>query len=225
MQVKKDDIKEKILNSARREFLKHGYDGASLRVIAEKEELTKGAIYSYFKNKDSLFCELAAEAINYITASFEEDDFYDNLLDDSFTPLEQTIQYFRSCTQAVLDNYSSFKLLLFCAAGSSLQNYKEEIVEIYTKNFYKLCSLINHSELLYEGFFSAMTIHSLASVYVSLLEEIVLNGPNRKEVNVYVEQLATFMNAGYKSLFLHQQVKLDTLDDTNDSQYKKGEIS
>ena len=37
MQIKKDDIKEKLISSARREFLDHGYAKASLSVLLLKK--------------------------------------------------------------------------------------------------------------------------------------------------------------------------------------------
>ena len=47
LQIKKDKVREKILSSAYEEFSEFGYSGASLRRIAEKENMTKGVIYSY----------------------------------------------------------------------------------------------------------------------------------------------------------------------------------
>ena len=55
MQVPKDEVRERILRSATDEFFEHGYKNASLRLIAEKAEITIGNIYSYFKNKEDLF--------------------------------------------------------------------------------------------------------------------------------------------------------------------------
>ena len=206
MQVKKEDIKEKIINSARREFLEHGYVEASLRVIAEKGGLTKGAVYSYFENKDALFCELTAPAISFIKSEFEHDKCYyaskkkDALLDS----YEVTIQGFRSCAQAVLDNHESFKLLLFCSAGSSLQNYKERIIQLYAQNFHKLLQFFTKTESYHEGVINEMFVHTLATTYVSFLEEIVLHEPERKEVDDYVEQMAIFVHSGIEKLYFYQ---------------------
>ncbi len=61
MQVKKKEVKDKILASAKSEFLKHGYEGASLRTIAKNLGLSKGVIYSYFDNKEDIFIELVKE--------------------------------------------------------------------------------------------------------------------------------------------------------------------
>lgn len=206
MQVKKEDIREKIISSAREEFLKHGYVEASLRVIAEKAGLTKGAVYSYFENKDALFCELTTPAISFIESEFQHDNcHYDFKTKDAlFDSYEVTIQGFRSCSQAVLDNHKSFKLLLFCSAGSSLENYKETIIQLYAQNFYKVCSFFTKTESYHKGVINEMFIHTLATTYVSFLEEIVLHEPERKEVDDYVEQMAIFVHSGIEKLYFRQ---------------------
>ena len=206
MQVKKENIKEKIIRSARREFLEHGYVEASLRVIAEKEGLTKGAVYSYFENKDALFCELTAPARSFIESEFQHEQCYyaSKAKDALFDSYEANIQKFKSYAQAVLDNHESFKLLLFCAAGSSLQNYKERIIQLYTQNFYKLLSFFTKTESCHAGVINEMFIHTLATTYVSFLEEIVVHEPERKEVDDYVEQMAIFVHSGFEKLYFHQ---------------------
>lgn len=205
MQVKKENIKEKIMNSARKEFLKHGYVKASLRVIAEKEGLTKGAVYSYFKNKDTLFYELAAPAVNFIEGELQYDDcYYGSEVKEFFFDHKLTLQGFRNFANAVLNNYESFKLLLFCSAGSSLQNYKERIIQLYSKSFYKTIFLLTETAPCHENIMNKMFVHTLATIYVSFLEEIVLHEPNRKEVDNYVEQMAIFVHSGIKKLYFYQ---------------------
>ncbi|SFY13329.1 TetR/AcrR family transcriptional regulator, partial [Ruminococcus sp. XPD3002] len=47
MQVKKDDIRNKILETAQRLFIKRGYENTSLKQIAEKSNISKSNIYRY----------------------------------------------------------------------------------------------------------------------------------------------------------------------------------
>lgn len=54
MQIKKEEMREKILQAATEEFFKKGYENASMRVIAQKSYTTVGNIYHYFVNKDVL---------------------------------------------------------------------------------------------------------------------------------------------------------------------------
>lgn len=54
MQVKKEDLKNDIIEAAKNEFLHKGYEGASMRVIANKSHTTLGNLYNYFSNKEEL---------------------------------------------------------------------------------------------------------------------------------------------------------------------------
>ena len=64
MQVKKEEIRQKILDVAEDEFLKRGYESASMRIIAKKANTTLGNIYHYFPNKEALLVELLTPTLD-----------------------------------------------------------------------------------------------------------------------------------------------------------------
>lgn len=51
----KSDLSPKIVEAARRRFLRDGVEGASLRAIAQDAGTNIGMVYYYFKSKDELF--------------------------------------------------------------------------------------------------------------------------------------------------------------------------
>lgn len=61
MQVKKEELREKILAIAEIEFFNKGFKGASLRTIAKKSNTTLGNIYNYFGSKEELLDEIIGE--------------------------------------------------------------------------------------------------------------------------------------------------------------------
>lgn len=63
MQTKKEDLRQTILMAAQKEFLVHGYEGGSMRVIAKKANTTLGNLYHYFKNKEAILEELLREPL------------------------------------------------------------------------------------------------------------------------------------------------------------------
>lgn len=66
------ETKEKLLQSARAEFLAKGYQGASLRSICKASGVTTGALYFFFKDKDDLFTSLVAPQLNTLKAMLTE---------------------------------------------------------------------------------------------------------------------------------------------------------
>ena len=50
-----------ILAAARRAFARHGYEGATVRVLEAETGLSRGAIFHHFRDKEALFLALAEE--------------------------------------------------------------------------------------------------------------------------------------------------------------------
>src|SRR5271165_7469882 len=55
------ETREMILEAARELFIQEGYEGVSMRKVAEKIEYSPTAIYGYFADKEELFRELCHE--------------------------------------------------------------------------------------------------------------------------------------------------------------------
>ena len=64
------DTREKILDAARELFISEGYDGVSMRKVAQKIEYSPTAIYVHFADKEQLFLELCHEDYRRLAESF-----------------------------------------------------------------------------------------------------------------------------------------------------------
>lgn len=53
--------RRQILDGARSSFARHGYEGATVRVLEEEIGLSRGAIFHHFSDKDALFLALAVD--------------------------------------------------------------------------------------------------------------------------------------------------------------------
>jgi AcrR family transcriptional regulator len=59
----RQERRQGILDAAERVFLQKGIAAATMDEIAQQAELSKGALYLYFKNKDELYLSLAVRAL------------------------------------------------------------------------------------------------------------------------------------------------------------------
>ncbi len=57
----KSETRDKILDAARELFVTEGYEGVSMRRVADKIEYSPTAIYVYFADKNELFHELCRQ--------------------------------------------------------------------------------------------------------------------------------------------------------------------
>lgn len=79
MQVLKEQVRSRIVSSARAEFLKRGYGQASMRIVAESSEITVGNIYRYFSSKQSLFEEVVSPANQVLKSLLESVQIHEEM--------------------------------------------------------------------------------------------------------------------------------------------------
>jgi AcrR family transcriptional regulator len=58
-----EPVADRLLDTARRLFLEHGYAGTSLQMIADELGVTKAALYYHVKTKDELLAALVSPAL------------------------------------------------------------------------------------------------------------------------------------------------------------------
>ncbi len=67
----KSETRDKILDAARELFITNGYEGVSMRKVAEKIEYSPTAIYVHFADKEDLFHQLCQEDFARLASAFQ----------------------------------------------------------------------------------------------------------------------------------------------------------
>ena len=89
------DRKNKILTAAREEFIRNGYEVASLNTIIKDAEISKGSLYYYFEDKADLYMtvlENAMQEINIKVGGIAAGEFSDDFWGDVENYCKKTIQ-------------------------------------------------------------------------------------------------------------------------------------
>ncbi|WP_455684256.1 TetR/AcrR family transcriptional regulator [Thomasclavelia sp.] len=159
------NTKEKIIKVATQEFLKNGYQATSLRRIAKEAQVTTGAMYGYYRNKESLFNSIVDE----VGVKFR-DDYLNKTIDQT------VIDY-------IYQNLVAFKLIICNSKGTRYEEYLDSLVNEKTKQLKeegfddKLVHIINHSYLF--GVFEIVR-HQMskkqAEIFVNDLQEFYQAG-------------------------------------------------
>lgn len=66
------ETKARLLQCAKEEFMEKGFAGASLRSICRKADVTTGALYFFFKDKDDLFCQVVGDLMERLEVVMRE---------------------------------------------------------------------------------------------------------------------------------------------------------
>lgn len=131
MQTLKEDIRDKILEVALKEFSSHGFAKASMRTIASKTGVGVGNIYNYFPSKDALFCAVLSPVVKVFNDLFER---HHGDCSDAEEMLSE--EYLNSAVSEYLSllkgNRGLMRVLFFGAQGSSLENFKSDFTDMAT---------------------------------------------------------------------------------------------
>lgn len=198
MQIKKESVKNKILESAKEEFLEKGFEKASIRSIAARANVTKGNIYTYFKSKDDLFAFLvqpALKTIDQIMVNEYGDSFISGNIEELYT-IERSMSEFKNHIELVLQQADMIRLLFFASSGSSLRNFKEQIIAKYEKSSRRFYEVIAQQNPNLNGNVTDMFIHSCALLYINFIEEILIHKPDESELNKFIKEMVYFVHYG-----------------------------
>jgi AcrR family transcriptional regulator len=66
------ETRERILDAARELFVSEGYEGVSMRKVAERIEYSPTAIYGHFRDKEQLFLELCHSDVRRLAGTFAQ---------------------------------------------------------------------------------------------------------------------------------------------------------
>ena len=200
MQIKKESVKERIRSSAYKVFQKKGYIGASLEAISERASISKGNIYRYYKNKDHLYSSLVEPAMAFIVDSMESSKRESPESIYFIRSTESTRKEFKQYAEALRLHTDGFRLLFLCSSGSSFENFREEIIQLYSKRTMSFYESLKKENPELDGDLSLMFIHSLAASFLNFIEEVVHHDPDDDELKNYIDQMAVFIHQGVRSV-------------------------
>ena len=112
------ETKKKLLESAKKEFLEKGFNGASLRSIAANAGVTTGAMYRHFKDKNAFFCALVDDVIDYVTqmimlANTENHALFDSVAIEKHMSYETTCMVISMLLHFCLQNLPALHMKIF----------------------------------------------------------------------------------------------------------------
>lgn len=133
MQILKEEVRQRILQAAREEFLEKGFQESSMRRIAQKAGVTPGNIYAYFPGKEALFERLVEPAVADIRRLLETP------ADGGFS-LENLAD---RVAGSFLANQIPFRLLTERADGTRYGRLREDLIDLISRRIRQehLCSL------------------------------------------------------------------------------------
>ncbi len=185
--------------AAREEFLKKGFEKASMRSIADRCEMTAAGIYRHCTDKEDLFCQLVSPAENNLMEwgrahmhRYEEPVKKSRKMiwQDSFIDMMREVVY---------PNMEDYHLLIAKSKGSRYENYLHDMTEMAQDKF------LSYLDGLRKAGISApeMTkqqLHILLTAYLTALFEPVVHNYPYREACEALSTLEKFFLPGWKKM-------------------------
>lgn len=190
-QVLKDDVREKIVETAKRLFIEKGYEKVSMSVIATEAGVAVGNIYRYFKNKDALYKHLAQPVADKLMKLFGS-SFESKGQNKIETRITKFIEIYESEKSLIL-------LLLENSINSEFQNLKEEIILGFKSAVIKWKELAIPGETsVYDSIFIKAFTTAFVNGIISIISEKVDDETKRKSLY----RFASFMKDSLHKEFI-----------------------
>lgn len=209
MAKQKEGVYEKIIDCAKKEFLKKGFKDASLRVIAKNAQTSTSSIYTRFNDKEGLFDAIVQPVIsgfeNYFTKQQEvfhkidvtkQDEIRNDFASDCF---DEMLDY-------IYDHFDEFTLLLKCSYGTKAADFIERLVDVEVEYTIKFIEAIGN-DAIEKGRASQPFLHIVTKAYFTGFFEIVLQGMEKEDAIQYLQQLRNFYNAGHETIYHPEKIE------------------
>ena len=193
-----DLTRERIMECAKVEFLKKGFQATQLKDIVTAAKVTTGAIYRHFKDKEALFFALIEDVYHYTLDFLDNAEPYDKVgIREAIERDSVEASYVQAMTYVnyMYEHLEEFQLLK-CSKGSRVENFIEEITIQYTKQnalFVKAAYEAGYAKCLPND----IEIHILTHGYITALCECVLHDVPYKKAEDYVKNIIKFQHYGW----------------------------
>ncbi|KOM98781.1 TetR family transcriptional regulator [Clostridium botulinum] len=184
----KYEKRKELLNSARNVFVKNGYLRTSMQDIMDEAKISRGALYSYFKNRDDVFLEVLklddCEDIKSLDFS-DNENIWNQLMIWIEDMLDNICKIDRTLTLAKTEFFISL----------NYKNHKDKFTYIKDRHnrLEKKIENIIEAGIERKEFYPQMYINSIAIYFISFFDGLMLNRFNldmdrdklEKQVNIF----------------------------------------
>ena len=194
MQYAKDAIRRRVLEIAKAEFLENGFERASIRTIAAKAQTSKSNLYNYYSDKDALFRAVLEPTVQQIQAGLALAKQYNvpKGIED-YTPSSQdTVN--TAIYRFLVNNADEARLLLFCAQGSSLENFQFEVLDSFSENMIEWAASIRSERPI-----SRLFVKTVCSFYFNMIVQLLREEPPA-EIPAFMREISDFIYHGWRSV-------------------------
>mgnify|MGYP000921202800 CR=1 FL=1 len=188
-------VTEALLDSARREFMEHGFHGASLRRISADSGVSTNSIYTRFGDKAGLFAAVVGPVADglmeyYLTCVQRK------VFSNVFRIKEVVMRMF----EYIYQHFDVFYLIFCRSAGTEYEQYFDRLAQIEETYYRAFADKYAKSPEQITDFF----VHVICRTGWQYIYEIVSHKLPFEEAKVFMDNIKQYRFAGWKAVLGHE---------------------
>lgn len=190
-------VTESLIESAENEFLKYGFQKASMRRISAASGVSTNSIYTRFGDKEGLFRAIVKEAADglmdiYLQSIQKASDSLN--VDDAIHEGDEGTDY---VLDYIYQHKKEFQLIFCHSAGTEYESFFDELAAIEESYYMKFARKYAKDQSIIDDFF----IHVYCRIGWQYIYEVLTHDKTYEEAKAYMENVRIFNWGGWKAVF------------------------
>lgn len=198
------ETKEKLLESAKAEFMEKGYTKASLRKICANAGVTTGALYFFFNDKEDLFASIVEkplrELMEFLQTHFKEDEQTFSLVEGLKYQNSGHDEMATLLIHHLYTHYDVFLLLLTKSQGTHYENSVDEFVDMIDAGYMAMAEsmLQQHPGMKVNSYMVHWMSHMATDAFIHLLA----HEPDERKALQHTKEIINYITEGWMKMIL-----------------------
>ena len=195
--------RQKLIESAKKEFLEKGYTKASLRSICADAGVTTGALYFFFENKEDLFSAIVDPPLNGLKSilfqHFKDDveemsgiDSLDDVDMDHSEISDRIVGY-------IYENYDGIMLLLNASENTVYENVVDEFVSMLDRSIPSM--MANMKGYTWDEYMS----HWMSHISIDAFIHVIRHEKDVETAKIRLRAILNYLVMGWLQLAMKKQ--------------------
>lgn len=196
-----EETREKLLSSAKAEFLEKGYAKASLRKICADAGVTTGAVYFLFEDKEDLFGAIAEPPLKALQELLQSHFAYDTeAMSQPYIHSDGDHDDFTAAlVHCIYSNYDAFILLLTKSQGTKYENCVDTLVDTIEQFYLEMSELIGKH---FGGTVNRYMLHWLIHMIIDSFIHLIRHERSEEKALAHMKKIMDLFTAGWRKAVL-----------------------
>ena len=193
---------ERIVEAAKKEFLKYGFKDASMRRIAANAGITVSGLYKHFESKEEMFASLVDPVLDEMWSGYErtEKDEFAKIEEPDPEHIWEDKHESEMIMSFIYDHEETFDLLINKAQGTRYEDLAHDLAKREEKTTLAYMNKLRSKGIAINEV-DEEEFHLLVTMCIDAIMEAVRHGFDRKAAMHYAKTLELFYEEGWKRLF------------------------